>query len=458
MASHRELASVRSGFPKPAVREERRVARGPLSRLTIAAFVAFVSSMPFEAALLMGQEGAFSISRIMGYGFFGLALLQPRMCFRKPPLALWWFAFYFGLYVLMGLYQPEVYWAEISTTAFRLAQFLLLLWVAYNLFQYEHVARWCLWGFGLACVAVALLLVGGVGSSTYRGLAGRQTVFGQGPNTIASVIGLGAVALIGMAYGKVGARRKTKLAAWAGFLLVAFAITDTGSRGALVGLGTGLITLLAAGGSARARLRNALIVVVALAACVWITLASDTAASRWQQTLDEGNMAGRQRIYPAAFRMFEERPILGWGPVTNYYELGRRLGRPKRDTHNIFLWLMTEQGLVGTIPFCIGLAMCARAAWRGRQGVQGLLPLALLVSVLTMNLSGTYYVTKWFWLILAYTLASETYVRRRTSRSTLTPYRAGFGVVPAAAAIRSSRGPQRYPGKGLLGSGRGPLV
>jgi O-antigen ligase len=441
MASNRALAPVRSGLPQPAAGTARRVATGPLSWLIIWAFVAFVSSMPFEAALLLGGEGLFSISRLLGYMFFGLALLQPRMCFRKPPRALWWFALYLGLYVLTGLYQPSIYWPEISSTLFRLTQFLVLLWVAYNLLQHERVARWCLWGFGLACVAVAGLLAGGVGVSEYRGVAGRQTVFGQGPNSIASLIGLGAVALIGLAYGRVGARQKTKLAAWAGFLIVAAAVTRTGSRGALVGLGMGLMTLLASRGSARTRIRNALIVVLALGACVWITITSATAASRWQNTLEEGSMAGRQRIYREAFRMFEERPIRGWGPATNYYALGRRLNLPKRDTHNMFLWLLTEQGLVGTIPFCIGLAMCARAAWRGRKGVQGPLPLALLVAVLTVNLSGTYYVTKWFWLILAYALASATYVRRRRPQSRLmSANRPGLGLTRSStAASHSSR-------------------
>ena len=99
--------------------------------------------------------------------------------------------------------------------------------------------------------------------------------------------------------------------------------------------------------------------------------------------------------------------------------LGRRLGRSKMDTHNLFLWLFTEQGIVGAAPFCIGLALCSRAAWRARRGPRGLLPLALLVAILTVNMSGTYYVAKWFWFILAYCLASEPPLRRRRPESRL---------------------------------------
>ena len=460
MASDRGLASVRNALPESARGAVRRAGRGPLSWLVIAAFVVFVSSIPLESALLFGGEGFFSISRLLGYVFFGLALLQPRMCFRKPPRALWWFVIYLGLYVLTGLYQPSAYWPEISSTAFRLTQFYVLLWVGYNLFQDERVTRWCLWSFALSCVAVGTLLAIGLGASSYKGLAGRTTVFGQGPNTIASIIGLGAVVLIGMAYGRSVARTRTKLAAWAGFLIVAIAITRTGSRGALVGLGAGLVTLLASQGSARTRMRNALIVVVALAACAWVTITSATAASRWQEALDDGSMGGRQRIFRSAYGMFEDRPIMGWGPVTNSYELGQRRGTLRRDTHNIFLWLLTEQGLVGTVPFCIGLAMCVRAAWKGRRGSQGLLPLALFVAVLTVNLSGTYYVTKWFWLVMAYALASETYVRRRRIRSRLVPsHRPGLALARADDSARPwRRRPEWYPDKGPSRTGRERLT
>lgn len=450
MAGHRGLARVRSGTPETAGGTVRHMAKGPMSTLIVVAFVAFVSSLPFEAALMLGGEGFFSISKLLGYVFFGLALLQPRLCFRKPPQALWWFVLYLGLYVLTGLYQPPTYWSEISETAFRLTQFLVLMWAAYNLFQYDRVARWALWGFGLSSVVVGMLLAGGIGATLYRRMPGRQTVFGQGPNTIASVIALGSVTLIGLAYGRVGTRKAARIAAWIGFLIVAAAVTRTGSRGALVGLGTGLVTLLASRGSAKARMRNAMIVLLALAACVWITITSATAASRWQETIEEGSMSGRQRIYWASFRMFQEKPTLGWGPATNYYELGRRLNAPKRDTHNMFLWLMTEQGLVGTIPFCIGLGLCARAAWRGRRGAQGLLPLALFVAVLTVNQSGTYHVTKWFWLVLAYTLASETYVRRRRAGSRVMPVNPpGFALARSGGGPKPWRPtPEWYPDKG----------
>jgi O-Antigen ligase len=418
MVSRLGLASLPSSLSESGVWRAGAVGRAQPSRLLIAAFVGFVASLPFEEGLVLGHEELVSVTRLLGYALFGLALLQPRVCFRRPPRAVWWFATYIGLYAISGFFQPSPLLPQIYGTVFRFGQLFVVLWVGYNLLRYERVARWSLWGFGWACVAVAGLLVV-AGTDLRGGRAGRETVFGQGVDSIAAVVALGGVALIGMAYGRGGARRITKLVVWAGLLVVAAGIARTGTRGALVELGVGLMALMASRGSARTRMRNAVIVVLALLVCYGVTISSAATAGRWQATLEEGNVTGRQSIYPAAWKMFTEKPILGWGPVTIYHELGYRLRLPTRDTHNLFLRLLTELGVVGTIPVCIGLALCVRAAWRGRSGTQGLLPLALIVASLIVNLSNTYLELKWFWVVLAYSLASETYLQVRRGRWTV---------------------------------------
>jgi O-antigen ligase len=108
--------------------------------------------------------------------------------------------------------------------------------------------------------------------------------------------------------------------------------------------------------------------------------------------------------------MFLEKPALGWGPVTNTYELALRIGereRPLRAAHNVVLELVTATGIVGAIPFLVGAWLCARAAWRSRRGPHGVLPLALFCSVLISNMSGDWIAGKLIWVVLAYAFASE---------------------------------------------------
>jgi O-antigen ligase len=154
-------------------------------------------------------------------------------------------------------------------------------------------------------------------------------------------------------------------------------------------------------------------------------LASGTNVRRWTQTFELGSAAGREKIFPAAWKMFLERPLLGWGPGRNLVELGVRLrfrtvdtGPAAKDTHNGLLWVLTQTGLIGFIPYMVGLWLCLRAAWRGRARLYGIGPFALVVCVLVINLSVTWQKRKFFWLVLALgTASARTIGARRTGRA-----------------------------------------
>ena len=72
-------------------------------------------------------------------------------------------------------------------------------------------------------------------------------------------------------------------------------------------------------------------------------------------------------FFSAAWEMFLEKPLIGWGPANNISELGSRLGLGSAIgmPHNVYLWLLTETGLLGTVPFLAGLWLCWR---RGMEG------------------------------------------------------------------------------------------
>jgi O-antigen ligase len=108
--------------------------------------------------------------------------------------------------------------------------------------------------------------------------------------------------------------------------------------------------------------------------------------------------------------MIAERPWIGWGPIENQFEIARRIRErelPRRDAHNLLLELFSATGAVGAIPFLVGLALVIRHALRARRGPAGVLPLALLASVLTGTLSGTWIVSKVLWLSFAVAIAAD---------------------------------------------------
>jgi O-antigen ligase len=130
---------------------------------------------------------------------------------------------------------------------------------------------------------------------------------------------------------------------------------------------------------------------------------------RVQVTTTEGSLAGREKLFPALWSMFLEKPLVGWGPQRNQYELATRAPfneREYRDSHNLFLELLTATGVVGAVPFLVALGLCTHAAWRGRRGTHGILPFALVALFLIANLSIDMLATKPFWVALALAWAS----------------------------------------------------
>jgi O-antigen ligase len=164
--------------------------------------------------------------------------------------------------------------------------------------------------------------------------------------------------------------------------------------------------------SLRVRLRNATIGALAISLLILGTLHLPMMKNRLADSMKTGNLAGRELLYPALWTMFLEKPVLGWGPVTNTHEVALRIAereRPSRAAHNIVLELLTATGVTGALPFLVGAWLCFRSAWRARREAHGVLPLALFCSVLISNMSGDWIASKLIWVVLAYALASGSW-------------------------------------------------
>jgi len=198
--------------------------------------------------------------------------------------------------------------------------------------------------------------------------------------------------------------------------VLAVALVRTGARAALVGLATGLLVFVLSRGSVRIKIRNGIVVLLALGVLLATTLTSRTSMERWKMALEQKSMAGREEIFPEAWKMFTEKPFFGWGPINHYYELGWRMESETKDTHNLLLWVLTEVGLIGSFPFIAGMYFCLRSAWRARNGPHGVLPLALTMTLFIVNLSGTGMTRKVFWIVLAYASASGVQALSRNTR------------------------------------------
>ncbi len=413
--------NTRNFLPSPRTPGAARLSRHPGGRFAGArrplrwAFLVFVLLIPFEA-IDTGLE-RFTPSKFAGYVLLLVGLLYPGTAFRRFPAAGWFFVFNFLVFASLIPFQPDIYQDKIRSYLFGRTQMLVLFWISYNLLRHRRIAKLFLGCFSISCFGLALLNVLGIAAEgVARRGSERISAFGQDPNNVAAMFSVGVLAMLGLVYGRIREGRARNLVVWVMLPVVAVAIARTGSRGSLAALAGGLLVFLLRKGTPWTKVRNLAIVAIALGVLAFASLSLEMNRQRWEQTLEGGTMSGRETIFPAAWKLFLEKPLAGWGPATNVYVLGARFFRESLDTHNLYLYLLTEVGLLGSIPYFAGLFLCLRSAWKSRSGPQGVLPLAMMIAVLLINMSLTWHVRKVYWLILAFALASSAQINDRIVR------------------------------------------
>jgi O-antigen ligase len=422
-----------------------------MAPLVQAGLYLLVASIPFEYP---ERSIPLEIPTLTGAVFLLTTLFHPRACYSRVPAAALWFAAYLAVFLVSVTTGDGEYASEGIAEFVVVLQGVLVLLAAGNLMQDERIARRSMATLVAACAVRAALPFLGFAKTANTVWTGgeRVSALGQNANSAAMILAAGLVALIGLTFVRRSRSRLRFLITGILGALLGFAVLETGSRGGLASLLAGMLVFALAADSLRLRLRNGAIAVVAISLLTFATLRLPVMKNRLEDSMRTGNMAGREQLYPALWAMFLERPVQGWGPVTNTYELAQRIGereRPHRAAHNIVLELLTATGLVGTVPFLVGAWLCVRGAWQARRGEHGVLPLAIFASLLIANMSGDWIASKLVWLVLAYALASGWW-RAPAARLHMVPdpVRRQLGVngrgslagAPAAALLPTGRG------------------
>jgi O-antigen ligase len=378
-------------------------------------FFLFIFTLPFENIPLTFIPEGTSPAKYVGLLFFGFGLLYPKVSFRYFPSVLWWFIGYVTIYLVSGIFIEDIYYDAYKSRFITLVQLLAFFLMSYNILRQGDLSKSILMVFIISSIIAALGLIfefPGFVTKTEEIVGERATLAGFNENEFGTVVALAALSLVGILLDKTPKSLVYKLILMSLSLPLMTALIYTGSRTACLVLLLGAVLLTLPYRSSKRKTAAVVWVSLAIISAIYITVNDPAMSSRWQLTYDKGDTAGRDKIFLASFEMFTERPLIGWGPVQIWYELGARVGRKSRDTHNLLLHLLLEVGIIGTIPFCVGLFQCFRAAWKARTGRLGLLPFALVIAVLAANMALTYLTRKPIWVMLA--------------------------IAPAAAAVASS--------------------
>ncbi len=379
--------------PAPRTAPAAAVPATHVNRIVLAAFYLMVFSFNFE----MPDRGGWEIPAMTAALFIGSTPLALRACYGQVP---------------------RVNLGDVRHYFIVLVEAAIVCWASVNLLSREAIGTGALWCFVLSALARSVLPMVGVGRTSYAVWTGgeRVTAFGQNANFSAILLSAGLVTLLGLTFGRPKTSHRMRLLAVPIGLLIGAAIIETGSRGGLVSLGGGLIALMfTAGGNLKVRLRNGLVTGLAIGLLTYAAFTATVMKNRLEATAETGTLAGREQLWPSLVEMALEKPWAGWGPINNQYEVAARttdMAREHRDAHNLLLELMTAEGLVGTVPFLIGLGICVAAAWRGRASPYGIVPFALLALFLVANISTNLAAYKPFWWVLALAMGGAQLVPR----------------------------------------------
>ena len=380
-----------------------------------AAFYLFIFSIPFE--MPKARTIPIEIPTLTGLIFLASTVLQPSACYRRLPAPLLFFGAYLWMFVASVYVNQVEARGEVLKLFVTLVLMLLLLWAMINVLSDPRAMKGLLLSLIVACTIRAIMPVFDIASKHYDVMTGgvRTTTLGQNLNLSAMILAAGLVMVVGLRIQAIRQQIWLHLIAWPAAAVMAWTLIQTGSRGGLVCACAGLMVYTLRGRSLEQRVRNVALGMLAVGVLAFAAWQTPMMRARFEFTASEGHMAGREKIYPALFSMLKEKPIIGWGPLANQYEVAARMeepGRARRDAHNLMLELLTATGILGWVPFVIGLFLTARMAWRGRQGRLGMIPIAVLATMLVGTLSGTWIAAKIFWVAVALAIAAGLYWSR----------------------------------------------
>ena len=382
------------------------VPRGPVRW----AFLLFVFSIPLEYP---GRTTLPEVHTVTGAAAVALTLLYKPSWFATVPRAVWPFALFIWVFLARTLFTEHQNEAVRTMLQYCLAG--AVFWISIRFLSHRDLAWRALVAFAAGCTVIVLLERLGIATTIEEG---RQVVFGQDANMLGGNMALGLVAVLSLYFERVN-RLAAKAMALGIAVLLGTALIESGSRGAILGAAGGLIGLMLQAGDDRKPIRRAAILGMIAVIGTVALFSSEMMRNRFANAV-EGNLAKRERLFPAAWAMFEQRPVVGWGPADATYALaiaageygmGRRVADQRvtphrRDFHNLPLELLATFGVAGAAPMFVCIGMCGVSAWFGRRRQGGAGPLALMIVMLMLSFSANKLLAKQTWVIFAYAYVS----------------------------------------------------
>ncbi len=364
----------------------------------------FVFSTIFDSFTFPFLDKNDNLAQLVGVVLAGLFLVYRGARLRIREADQRWFLVFFAVITIEEIIRyftlPEAAAVFSFRNYFSYFQVFVLYVILRELSRDPRVFRGIMTVFFVTYLGGALLTDLGIQLVTAEAAGGRVGLVGVNLNAYA--FSLAVIVAGGFAW----ALSRWPRLGWKGWLLVSSlavllpAIASTGSRGGALALVFGLLVAVIV----NVRLRRVpvllVLVPVVLGAVLHVMLNTEIMQRRIQATFYEHDFGSRDTLAEAGLVLFREHPFIGTGP--GYVEvLGRLTGHHKIGAHNTYLQMVLSFGVLGTLPFLVGLGLTLYSSWRVRGSPWGGVWFTILAMTAAFGMTGHLGYNKHFWIILA---------------------------------------------------------
>ena len=367
----------------------------------------YFASINFEVFSPFIEE--LSVSKIAAYLYLGASLLTPKQLFRTDKIKKYIYIplLLFLLITLVSLFNINYFSSSFFNTTLLLN--IIMFWFLIN--HYRRDSRIFDKGFIWFVISSALLgtfYLLGIGADL--NLDGRISMFNDNSNGIGVKMAIASLYLFDYTL-----NNKYKKIYKPYYLLLIIPIVSlliaTASRVAFISffLGISLFFTLQKTRKISSKLLIVLVgVVVIIIGFNYLQNTDSTILFRLNQSINEGNLTGRDVIWKGYMPTIIDNPIFGVG-MTGKSSASIKYFSQDWSPHNVFIEILLYSGFVGLFIFLIFLFYFYKNAYLYYKNNNILYPLLLSLPVMGLLLSGQLLGVKIAWLIFAIAFSRKLY-------------------------------------------------
>jgi O-antigen ligase len=374
----------------------------------------FIFSLNFAQMNFLNLGIDFLLTKITFSLFFFISILNIKSSysFKQVPKYLHLIFLYFALLTIIGLINITASSYAFFDFPFFINLLTFIIFLNYSRTNYNILLK-ALFVFALSTFVLSILNL--LGFAVSEELQGRFSVFGINMNILGISACISLLVIISIVFENrlnLGKKRFLLL------LLLPFLLglmISTGSRVSFISFVLSIFIFLYYNKYLGSLKKGLLVFIVATFFILfWIFfLKNSTVVSRLFDSVDNGDLSSRDEIWFNLFEIISNNYIFGVGKT------GYALIAGESSPHNVLIEVLCYSGIIGLSIFLVFFFRIVGNAYRRMRFENELLPLALIIPISGMIMSGQIFDQKIVWLIFAYIVSRKVPFRKRIDLSNL---------------------------------------